>query len=351
MTTYGQPTLHVRDTSPSAMAVPEANRPSRKWIRRRIEQLDPYVDHQEIWALSYLYNITDFDLDWAYAVSNPHLGLTQWGTEAAYRGGEGAMIVAAESRLENTNDHMLLWAEHGPDSPVTEKSIDIVNKLHVKWAKRYPGAFSHSDDYIYLFSDAATAEHALRRSLGLPGWSEKQKIAAHRYWCGIAALFTVERGAKLTDVEAMPDSFEAMAAYAEEYVSRPWPDNPDGLPFSEFLVEQFARKYFKGRLVRPFGRAFVTTFFAPSLFRVYKMKQSHWAMRALVRWVMRARIMYFDYVRADEKEPITERRRRRVAEEGAQPSPIDTKVHRAVHNGSGGGCPHMDMYGSSEQAD
>ena len=67
------------------------------------------------------------------------------------------------------------------------------------------GSFSHSEDYIFLFSAAATAEHTLKRSLGLPGWSEKQKIAAHRFWCGIAELFTVESGEVLTDVEPMPE--------------------------------------------------------------------------------------------------------------------------------------------------
>ncbi len=200
-----------------------SRRSDRKWIRRRIEQLDPYADYVEIWALSYIYNTSDFELHWAYTLSNSHLGLTLWGADAAYREGTGAMIVQAESRTANTNDHLLLWSEHGPESPVTQQAIDIVNKYHVKWAKSYPGAFSHTEDYVYLFSDAATADDSLRRSLGLPGWSEKQKIAAHRFWCGIADLFTIESGETLTDVEPMPKDFDAMAEYARHTRNGPGP--------------------------------------------------------------------------------------------------------------------------------
>ncbi|GAB7007604.1 hypothetical protein JCM18899A_50790 [Nocardioides sp. AN3] len=319
-----------------------SRRSDRKWIRRRIEQLDPYADYVEIWALSYIYNTSDFELHWAYTLSNSHLGLTLWGADAAYREGTGAMIVQAESRTANTNDHLLLWSEHGPESPVTQQAIDIVNKYHVKWAKSYPGAFSHTEDYVYLFSDAATADDSLRRSLGLPGWSEKQKIAAHRFWCGIADLFTIESGETLTDVEPMPKDFDAMAEYAKAYTERPWPNNPIGAPFTEELLKQFTDRWFRSSLARPFGRALVTTFFAPSLFRIYGMKPASWPLRVLARNAMRGMILYSDLVRADEKEPITERRRRAAILGGEQASRVDSIAHRAAENrGDGGTCPHL----------
>lgn len=317
-------------------------RSSRKWIRKRIEQLDPYVDYQEIWALSYIYNVNDFDLHWAYTIDNSHLGLTTWGADAAYRDGTGAMIVQADQRTANTNDHMLLWAEHGPDSPVTKQAIDIVNKHHRRWAKDYPGAFSHSEDYIYLFSAAATGGHLLKQDLGLPGWSEKQKVAAHKFWCRMADLFTLESGEVLTDVERMPEDFEACAAYAKAYTERDWPENLDiGLPFTEALIEQFTDRWFPNRLLRPFARALIITYFAPSLFRIYRMEQPHWALRRLARGVVRARLVYRDYIRADEKVPITERRRYATSKEGTNPSRIDTSVHRAAQRQQPqSACPH-----------
>lgn len=320
-------------------------RSSRRWIRKRIEQLDPYVDYQEIWALSYIYNVSDFDLHWAYTVDNSHLGLTTWGADAAYRDGNGAMIVQADQRTANTNDHMLLWAEHGPESAVTKQAIDIVNKHHIRWAKDYPGAFSHSEDYIYLFSAAATGSHVLRQDLGLPGWSEKQKIAAHKFWCGMADLFTVEGGEVLTDVEPMPEDFDACAAYAQAYTERDWPENlAIGLPFTEALIEQFTDRWFPNRLVRPFARALITTYFAPSLFRIYQMEQPHWALKGLARGFVRARIVYRDYIRADEKLPITERRRLAISTAGGSPSRIDTSVHRAAQRRRPhSACPHAPV--------
>ena len=323
----------------------ENYRSSRKWIRRRIEQLDPYVDYQEIWALSYIYNVSDLDLHWAYTVDNSHLGLTTWGADAAYRDGTGAMIVQAEQRTANTNDHMLLWAEHGPDSVVTKQAIDVVNKHHRRWAKDYPGSFSHSEDYIYLFSAAATGAHLLKRDLGLPGWSEKQKIAAHRFWCGIADLFTVESGEVLTDVEPMPKDFDACAAYAQAYTEREWPENlAIGLPFTEALIEQFTDRWLPNRLLRPFARALITTYFSPSLFRIYRMEQPRWALKRLARGSVRARLVYRDYIRADEKAPITERRRQASAKEGTNLSRIDVSVHRAAQRQQPQSvCPHAPV--------
>lgn len=318
---------------------------TRKWIRKRIEKLDPHVDYQEIWALSYIYNVNEFDLHWAYTVDNSHLGLTQWGADAAYRDGTGAMIVQAEQRTANTNDHMLLWAEHGPESAVTKQAIDIVNKHHRRWAKDYPGSFSHSEDYIYLFSAAATGGHILRQDLGLRGWSENQKIAAHRFWCGMAELFTVESGEVLTDVEPMPTDFDACAAYAKAYTERNWPENVAiGLPFTEELIRQFTDRWFPNRLLRPLARALITSYFAPSLFRIYKMKQPPWALKKFARGFVRSRLVYLDYIRADEKLPITERRRYASIKDGANPSRIDTSVHRAAQRQqSQGACPHVPV--------
>ena len=320
-------------------------RAPRKWIRRRIEELDPYVDYQEIWALSYIYNVSEFDLHWAYTIDNSHLGLTTWGADAAYRGGTGAMIVQADQRTANTNDHMLLWAEHGPESVVTKQAIDIVNKHHRRWAKDYPGAFSHSEDYIYLFSAAATGAHLLRQDLGLPGWSDKQKIAAHKFCCGMAELFTVESGEVLTDVEPMPEDFDACATYARAYTERNWPENlAIGLPFTEALIQQFTDRWFPNRLLHPFARALITTYFAPSLFRIYRMEQPHWALRRLARSFIRARLVYRDYICADEKLPITERRRIASAGKGGHPSRIDMSVHRAAQKQQPqSACPHAPV--------
>ncbi|WP_142282948.1 hypothetical protein [Mycobacterium aquaticum] len=336
----GHPTPDA-GTAPVSTAS-KADRSSRKWIRRRIAQLDPYVDYREIWALSYIYNVTDFDLHWAYTVDNCHLGLTTWGADASYRDGTGAMMVRGEQRMANTNDHMLLWSEHGPDSPITKQAIDIVNKQHAQWAKYYNGAFSHSEDYIYLFAAAATAEHDYKRSLGLPGWSEKQKIASHLFWSELAKLFRVESGEVLTDVEPMPESFEACSEYARAYTERPWPDNTAiGLPFSERLIEQFLAVWFPYRVMRPFGRALITTFFAPTLFRIYQLEEPNWVLRTLARGFAAAKYIYRDYIRADQKEPITERHRQKAAAGTYKASYIDSLIHRVgrKQNPTASGCP------------
>ncbi|WP_215453066.1 hypothetical protein [Streptomyces sp. ATCC 21386] len=66
--------------------------------------------------------------------------------------------------------------------PQTKKSVEDINKLHAFHAKRYPGNLAHQDDYVYTLAFSAASLHRFNLKLGLPGYTEKQKIAAHHFW-------------------------------------------------------------------------------------------------------------------------------------------------------------------------
>lgn len=70
--------------------------------------------------------------------------------------------------------------------------MDTINKLHAYYAKTYPGVFSHTSDYTYVLCFTAISVHRLRLRLHLPGFTQKQKLAAHIFWKEMAHLFLVE---------------------------------------------------------------------------------------------------------------------------------------------------------------
>jgi hypothetical protein len=326
---------------------PSADTRGRKWIKRRIDELDPLVDYEEIWRLTSLYNVNDFQFHWFYALTFPYFLVTVRGAESVYRDGKGKMDLQATKRVDDTVDHMVVWWEHGPHSPATRRSVEMINKLHAHWARQYPGYFSYAEDYVNTLCYEATSMHMLQRSLGLPGYNERQKIAAHRFWSEMADLFTVENGRPLTEVATMPESFEAMEAFRHEYDAQPWPDNPAGQAATVSFVEHFATRWFP-RPLRFFGRALVTSFYDENVQRVQAIAPPAPPLRWVARNLIKVLILLTERVRPDDRESVPDRRRRLVDEKGTPPSTVDVAVHRAINGRTVGSsaptqCPHAAL--------
>ncbi|WP_409332931.1 hypothetical protein [Trujillonella humicola] len=325
---------------------------SRKWIKRRIDELDPEVDYVEIWRLTSLYNLNDFQFHWFYAITFPYFLVTVRGAESVYRDGAGKMDLQGTKRVDDTVDHMMVWWEHGPHSPATAKSVEMINKLHTHWARQYPGYFSYAEDYVNTLCYEATSMHLLQRSLGLPGYHEKQQVAAHRFWSEMAHLFTVEDGRPLPEVAAMPDSFDAMVEFRRQYDAQPWPDNPAGRAATASFVEHFATRWFP-RPLHFFGRALVTSFFDENIQRLQAIAPPAPPLRWVARNLIKVLILMTEHVRPDDRETFPDRRRRLVAEKSARPSTVDVAVHRAIgriDGGSAAQCPHAALAGVSRGA-
>ncbi|MFD4605745.1 hypothetical protein ACFWPQ_48015 [Streptomyces sp. NPDC058464] len=324
----------------------EGTEPARKWIAERIARLDPYKDYAEIWRLSTTYRSSEFQRHWMYAFNFPHFMITTWGAETVYREGNGKIIKRDERRVADTTGHTAIWSEHGPDSPVTRRSAEVVNKLHAHWAKKYPGAFSYADDYVYLFSFEACMMDGVVRSLGLPGYSENQKIAAHLFWSKLAALFTVEDGRPVPEAMALPESFEAMEEFRREYENRSWPDNPVGEAAVGAILDQFATRWFP-RLLQPLGRTMITTFFSPGMRRVLGIPTPSPALDAAARTAMKARFLAAR-LQADPTVSGPDRRRLQATAQGSASGAVDVAVHRALHENARGldfdvSCPHAPV--------
>lgn len=220
-------------------------RKPRKWIARRLDELDAERDHVEIVRLSTLYAANALQMSWFYAVNTPSRGIAPAVMDAVWRDGTGIYNTHAQARVHDSVDHLVVWLEHGPDAPATIASVEMVNKMHRHYAEDYRAGFADIDDWIYILCLNGTAVYNSIVSLGLPGCDEKQKKAAHILWSRLAARFEhVVEGGSVTDIRSFPDSFDAMVRFVDEYEARPWPVHPPGHDSTVSAIEHFARTQF-----------------------------------------------------------------------------------------------------------
>ena len=84
----------------------------RKWIEAELEQLDPHVDYERIVALGTSYYVSDFLMDYIYALTFPNFIAPARGAEAVLRAGTGKIYTAPNKRMDDTGRHMLIWWEN-----------------------------------------------------------------------------------------------------------------------------------------------------------------------------------------------------------------------------------------------
>lgn len=213
----------------------------KKWIQKRLDQLDPHSDYAEIWRLTSCYNYNDFVGNLIYCTVFPNFIVDEHGGKAIWREDGGKVVARAHNRLDQTEGYNLQWAWLGPDDERTRQSAENINRLHAYWATKYPGLWSNNDDYLYLMCFSATLQTRLRKLMGLPDISKKVKIAAHLFWQGMSKLFTAENGVA---IHSIPDSYEGMLVYCKEFETRPREVTPSGHKAVVAMHEQFAWRFF-----------------------------------------------------------------------------------------------------------
>jgi hypothetical protein len=217
------------------------NQPPRKWIQKEIEQLDAEKDYVRIWRLTNSYGLNDFMQNLIYALTFPNFVVTDWGSKAIWREDGGKTLGRATHRVEQTGSANALWWFYGPEDQRTRDSVDSINRLHAHWAKSYPGAFSYNDDYIYVCAFTAITMHRLRLQMGLPGISEKEKVAAHIFWREMSKLFVSEGGIPL---HGYPENFDALIAFCEAFENSEKPKPERGNLVTAAIHEQFVFRFF-----------------------------------------------------------------------------------------------------------
>ena len=240
---------------------------SRRWIANEIERLDPEQDYEKIWRLTSSYGLDDFALNLVYAHLFPHFYLPSHGARPLWHGGDGKVVERATQRVEDTIRNNLVWWFYGPSHPKTQQSVANINKLHAFHARRYPGTFAGQEDYVFTLAFSAASLHRFNLKVGLPGYTEKQKIAAHLFWKHMAELFVDENGQPIV---GFPEDWDALVAFIEEFESRPWPPSQEGEMVTKTIMDQFAFRFFP-RPLHGFGRALAISTWHPNCWRAHNV--------------------------------------------------------------------------------
>ncbi|MGQ0463703.1 MAG: hypothetical protein ACT4QG_00115 [Sporichthyaceae bacterium] len=277
-----------------------------RWIAAEIERLDPEVDYERIWALSATYWVDEFMMSFLYSVSFPNFMMPANGGRTVGRGGTGPVLTAPDARAVDTVHHFWTWFAHGPSSAHTRASVERVNDMHRGISRRYPGDFADHDDFVYTLCFLGAGYHRIREQAGLPGFTANQKVAAHRHWRAMAALFWTESGA----LETFPADFDAMLAFLAAWESRHTEWTADGAACTRAIVDQFAARWFPTRL-HFVGRAMLCSFFTEPVLRVHRLDPPSRPVVALMRTGMRCYVTAKEKILPDPRRSTPDRHRRR----------------------------------------
>ncbi|NWJ72701.1 hypothetical protein HX744_19640 [Pseudonocardia sp. ICBG1122] len=248
-----------------------------RWIADEIAALDPETDYETIWRLTSCYGIDDFSLNLVYAHLFPHFYLPHHGAQTLW--GTQKVVEKATQRVEDTIRNNVIWWFHGPSHPRTRDSVESINKLHAHIATQHPGAFEDQDDFLFTLAFSAASLHRFNLALGLPGYTDKQKIAAHHFWRDMADLFTDEHGAPIAN---FPPDWDSMIELVESYEQRSWTYSPFGALVTHAVLDQFAHRYWP-RPLHGLARALVLSTLHPSCWRTYRIDPPRpWVRRMLL---------------------------------------------------------------------
>ena len=301
-----------------------------KWIAREIAGSDPHTDYERIVALTATYYQPDFVWNVIYSTAVMTFTITPWGSNTltitgGKKVGEGKVLTQHQKRADDTLQHFWQWFEQGPSSPEVRRSVEFVNRLHMAYAKQLPGHFAHNDEFVHALCWMGAQNHRFRLWLGVPGYTENQKIAAHRFCLEMAALFRSEKGA-LVD---FPEDFAAMLAMLEEYESRPWPAVAEGNMVAEAIIAQFCDRWFPRRL-RFVGRQLLLAVTRDRVREIQGLERPRPGVRPAVRLALKAVTVAQERILPDPRRSTPERARRKSRLDPMHEPPQMTKEPLSV---------------------
>ncbi|EPE04829.1 trans-anethole oxidase [Ophiostoma piceae UAMH 11346] len=272
----------------------------RHWVSAAIESLDPEKDYELMWRLMSCYRSSDFMNNFTYALTFPNFIVTPHGSEVVWRKDGGKVINVSTTRVEDTENYNMTWWYYGPSDPRCRQAVERINKLHASFHNRYPGNFSHMDDYSYVAAFSAILMHRLRLRIGLSGFSEKEKIAAHHFWRDMLPLFVVEGQGY---AHGFPDDFDGCVKYAEDFENMPREHNETARLIGLAIYNQFAFRYFPPGL-RWLGVLFCTSLSLPTTLRVMGIPRPNPIVAGFIVFFVRTLMWLSEITLPDPKEAI-----------------------------------------------
>lgn len=290
-----------------------------KWIAREIEKLDPERDYTTIWALSATYYVDDFFMNYLYTTGIQYFTQPPAGSFIMGQYTKKA-VDHMQQRTHDTLCRFWQWFSLGPDHPDVKRSMEVVNSIHMALAKKNPGVFP-SRDFTYTCCWIAADIHRLRLRLGLAGYTEKQKVAAHRFWQRLCVQFRSEEG----QVADFPDSFDGILRLLAEYEAEPWEKVASGKLLSDALMKQFCERWFPPGL-RWVGRQLLLSNQPKFLRDLMAMGDPNPLLAPVMRGIFKAVFILKEKVLPDPKLSTPERARLKRNRPGQHVDPPMAKI-------------------------
>lgn len=286
----------------------------RRWIDKEIERLDPEVDYARIWELTAAYKVDETFFNLLYCLGLPRITQNPAGSELLARRTRKASERMHE-RADDTLSNFWIWYTQGPNGIDAERSLEQVNRIHAALAKTMPDAFP-DEDYIYTVCMLATTAHNVLKKAGHPGFTDKQKIAAHHYWRAILRKMRGLNGY----IDDFPEDFAAMERLVVDFDSREFPQTDAGTELAEYTVQQFCQRNFPKPL-QGFGRQMVLTFQEPHIRALRKMGDPNPVAAFFIRKLVYFKVWMADHVLPDPKLNLVERAKAAGRNDGQMKTP------------------------------
>ncbi|KAI8228646.1 hypothetical protein K4K54_002083 [Colletotrichum sp. SAR 10_86] len=274
-----------------------------KWIAKAVDSLDPETDYELIWRLTSSYHLSDFANNLIYTLTFPNFVVSSHGSTPVWRSDGGKVVHKASDRVDRTEHYNMAWWYYGPSDQRCRDAVERINQLHAGLASRYPDTFTHNEDYVYTLTFSAVLMHRLRLRLGLSGFTEKQKIAAHHFWRDMMPLFKLEgNGVPIT---GFPDDFEGCITFCEAYENTPREYDERARYVGLSIFNLFAYRYFPPGL-RWFGMAFPRTLSLPTTLKYFRIEPANAVLGAVIVFIVRTVFLISEVLLPDPKVPFFE---------------------------------------------
>lgn len=219
--------------------VSEDLKTSRRWVNREIKNLDPETDYSLIMSMIAQYQMDEFTLNFlvtiltCYVVKPAHMGETLIITNKAMR--------HPNRRMQDALDFFWTWYATGPDSAETKESVNRLNKLHFSVAKKLPGHFENSDDFIYVLARLVVLQDRLLKKLGLNGMDPQIKLAQFNFAKALSKHFRREGNKEL---EGFPEKLEELEDFVDRWEGKNHVYSPVLTDLVLALIYAFGERWF-----------------------------------------------------------------------------------------------------------
>ncbi len=217
----------------------------RRWVNREIKKLDPNKDYATIMSMIAQYQMDEFTLNFlvtiltSYVVKPAHMGETLVLTNKALR--------RPNQRMQDALDFFWTWYATGPDSSETIESVNRLNKLHFGVARRLPGHFENSEDFIYVLARLVVLQDRLLKKLGLEGMDPQINRAQFNFAKDLSKHFRREGNRKL---EGFPEKLEDLEDFVDHWEAKNHVYSPVLTDLVLALIYAFGERWFPKPLHR-----------------------------------------------------------------------------------------------------